>query len=378
LLALLKILSPLVNTKLKDSILMTLLKTHLHEEHVKLAAKIVPFAGWDMPVQYTSVKDEVLAVRNDVGVFDVSHMGEFFLEGEDAEAFADYLVTNDILNAPFGKAIYSPLCREDGTVIDDLIVYKLSPGRVMICVNASNIQKDFEWMQSRHEGFNCTLIDESSSYSLLALQGPRSFAVLAPLLKEMTDIEYYSVIETAFENEQVIVARTGYTGEDGFEIFGSHVAIITLWQKLISQKVTPCGLAARDVLRLEVCYPLYGHELNDELTPYDAALGWTVKGSKTKFIGKSTLANKPAKNKLVKLMLEKGIPREGYPVLNSQQEKIGVVASGTMSVILNKGIALARIQIDKVPQDEVFFIDIRQKPYEAQLIKKPFVTGGHK
>lgn len=357
---------------------MTSLKTHLYDEHVKLGAKIVPFAGWDMPVQYTSVKDEVLAVRQSVGVFDVSHMGEFFVEGPEAEAFVDYLVTNDILNAPTGKAIYSPLCRDNGTVIDDLIVYKLKPGRVLICVNASNIDKDFSWIKSKHQGFNCNLTNCSDLYSLVALQGPKAYETLMPLLTELPDIEYYSVFESAFEGKTVIVARTGYTGEDGFEIFGSHETIKSLWQKLMSLKVTPCGLAARDVLRLEVCYPLYGHELNDEVSPYDAGLGWTVKPLKTKFIGKEALAPKPAKFKLVKLTLDKGIPREGYPVLNAKNEAIGVITSGTMSVVLNKGVALARIEIDKAPTDEVFLVDIRQKPYPAQLTKKPFVTGGHK
>lgn len=357
---------------------MTALKTHLYDEHVKLGAKIVPFAGWDMPVQYTSVKDEVLAVRNSVGVFDVSHMGEFFVEGDDAEQFVDQLVTNDIMGAPTGKAIYSPLCRENGTVIDDLIVYKLSPGRVLICVNASNIDKDFNWIKSKHQGFKCLLTNRSDEFSLLALQGPKSYEILKPLLNELPQMEYYSVYESAFEGLPVIIARTGYTGEDGFEIFGSHETIKSLWQKFISLGVTPCGLASRDVLRLEVGYPLYGHELNDEVNPYDAGLGWTVKGQKTKFIGKESLATKPAKYKLVKLILEKGIPREGYPVLNFKNEVIGVVTSGTMSVILNKGIAMARIQIDKAPSDEVFLVDIRQKPYSAQLTKKPFVTGGHK
>lgn len=357
---------------------MTTLKTHLYDEHVKLGAKIVPFAGWDMPVQYTSVKDEVLAIRQNVGVFDVSHMGEFFVEGPDAEAFTDYLVTNDIQSAPTGKAIYSPLCRENGTVIDDLIVYKLSPGRVLICVNAGNIDKDFAWIKSKHTGFNCTLTNRSNEFSLLALQGPKSFEILKPLLNDLPEIEYYSVHETVYEGLPVIIARTGYTGEDGFEIFGSHETIKNLWQKLMTLKVTPCGLAARDVLRLEVCYPLYGHELNDEVNPYDAGLGWTVKPAKTKFIGKDALASKKASYKLVKLILDKGIPREGYPVLNAKNEVIGQVTSGTMSVMLNKGVAFARIQIDKAPADEVFLVDIRQKPYEAQLTKKPFVTGGHK
>lgn len=357
---------------------MNSLKTQLYDEHVKLGAKIVPFAGWDMPVQYTSVKDEVLAVRQNVGVFDVSHMGEFFVEGPDAEQFVDQLVTNDILGAPVGKAIYSPLCREDGTVIDDLIVYKLSPGRLLICVNASNIEKDFSWIRSRHVGFHCQLTNRSDEFSLLALQGPRSYLILSPLLGDLPEMEYYSVLETSFAQKPVIVARTGYTGEDGFEIFGSHAAIKDLWQKFMTLQVTPCGLAARDVLRLEVCYPLYGHELNDEVNPFDAGLGWTVKLSKTKFVGKEALLNKQAKYKLVKLVLEKGIPREGYPVLNSRNEPVGIVTSGTMSVALNKGVALARIQIDKVPADEVFLVDIRQRPYPAQLMKKPFVTGGHK
>lgn len=357
---------------------MTALKTYLYDEHVKLGAKIVPFAGWDMPVQYTSVKDEVLAVRNNVGVFDVSHMGEFFVEGEDAEAFVDQLVTNDIIGAQTGKAVYSPLCREDGTVIDDLIVYKLTPGRVLVCVNAGNIDKDFNWFKSKHVGFKCTLTNRSNEFSLLALQGPKSFETLKPLLSELPEIEYYSVYESAFEGESVIIARTGYTGEDGFEIFGGHETIKRLWQKLMSKGVTPCGLAARDVLRLEVGYPLYGHELNDEVNPYDAGLGWTVKPQKTKFIGKDKLSAKPTQYKLVKLILDKGIPREGYPVLNSKNEVIGEVTSGTMSVVLNKGIAFARIQIDKAPADEVFLVDIRQKPYPAQLTKKPFVTGGHK
>ena len=353
-------------------------KTHLFEAHVKLGAKIVPFAGWDMPVQYTSVKEEVIAVRNNVGVFDVSHMGEFFIEGPDAEAFADYLVTNDILNAPTGKAIYSPLCRENGTVIDDLIVYKLAQGRVLICVNASNIDKDFSWMKSKHAGFNCSFTNRSSDFSLLALQGPKSYSILKSLISDLPDLEYYSVFETKFNSTELIIARTGYTGEDGFEIFGSHETVKNLWDKFIGLGVIPCGLAARDVLRLEVCYPLYGHELNDEVNPYDAGLGWTVKTSKTKFIGKETLIQKPTKYKLIKLELDKGIPREGYPVLNEKNEVIGNVTSGTMSVTTSKGIALARIENTKVPQNEIYYIDIRQKPYLANLIKKPFVTGGHK
>lgn len=353
---------------------MSNFKTHLYDEHVQLNAKIVPFAGWDMPVQYTSVKDEVNAVRQSVGMFDVSHMGEFTVTGVDALKFVNHILTNDITLAENGKAIYSPLCREDGTVIDDLIVYKFSSERIFICVNASNIEKDFSWMQSQVCGFNCELVNKSQDYSLIALQGPKSFEVLQSIFPELSDIEYYSVLEM----DNFIFARTGYTGEDGFEIFGNHKDIIKLWKDLLSKGVTPCGLASRDVLRLEVCYPLYGHELNDELTPYDAALGWTVKLAKENFIGKAALAPKPVKYKLVKLMLDKGIPRDGYPVLNGAGTVIGTVTSGTMSVTLNKGIAFARIDIDKVPADDVFLVDIRNKQYQATLIKKSFVTGGHK
>jgi aminomethyltransferase len=355
-----------------------LLRTQLYHEHLKSGAKIVPFAGWEMPVQYTSVKEEVLAVRNAVGMFDVSHMGEFLLEGPQAEAFADFLVTNDIAGAATGKAVYSPLCRENGTVIDDLIVYKLAPGRILICVNASNIEKDFQWIKSKHQGFDCRLSNESAHYSLIALQGPQAFAKLQPLLQDLPDLEYYSVYETQHQGRPIIVARTGYTGEDGFEIFGPHQAITELWQQLLAAKVLPCGLAARDVLRLEVCYPLYGHELSDEKTPYDAGLGWTVKLTKPKFIGKEALSAKPASSKLVKLKLDKGIPRDGYAVLNAAGETIGTVTSGSMSVVLNQGIALASIRTDRVPADDIFMIDIRGKHYPAQLIKKSFVNGGHK
>lgn len=355
-----------------------LFRTHLYDEHVKLNAKIVPFAGWEMPVQYTSVKDEVLAVRNDVGVFDVSHMGEFFVDGKDAAKFADFILTNDILNAPNGKAIYSPLCREDGTIIDDLIVYKFSNERLMICVNASNIDKDYTWMKSKVSGFDCSLSNLSNIFSLVALQGPKSFEMLKLIIKDLPDMEYFSVFETTLGDAPVIIARTGYTGEDGFEVFAHHGTIKSLWGLFIENGVTPCGLAARDVLRLEVCFPLYGHELNDEVNPYDATLGWTVKLTKENFIGKDALVTKKAKYKLVKLMLDKGIPREGYPVTNEAQQVIGTVTSGTMSVVLNKGIALARIEIDKVPANEVFLIDIRNKYYNATLNKKAFVTGGHK
>lgn len=255
---------------------MSELKTALYEEHAALGAKIVDFAGWQMPIQYKNLKAEVEAVRNEVGVFDVSHMGEFFVTGPDALKFVDYLVTNDIAGAEMGKAIYSPLCRENGTIIDDLIVYKLEDNRLMICVNAANIDKDFNWMNQQVQNFNCELVNKSSEYSLLAIQGPKTFETLKSidLGVELADISYYSIQSSEVNNEPVLFARTGYTGEDGFEVFGSPTYIKELWSKLIKAGVAPCGLGARDVLRLEVCYPLYGHELNDDVTPLESSLKW--------------------------------------------------------------------------------------------------------
>lgn len=358
---------------------MPLLKTSLHEEHLALNAKMAPFAGFDMPLQYSSVKEEVLAVRNNVGVFDVSHMGEFFVTGPDAVNFVDFLLTNDFKNAELNKAVYSPLCREDGTVIDDLIAYKLASDNILICVNASNIAKDWEWINSKLGNFNCSLTNQSLDYSLLAVQGPKSELVLKNLGINITeDFSYYTVKEVEFEGENLIIARTGYTGEDGFEIFSSHDFAINLWKKLLFNDVKPCGLAARDVLRLEVCFPLYGHEINDNITPYDAGLGWTVKKTKESFICKEALSNYTPKYQLVRLSLERGIPREGYDVTNVNGEKIGTVTSGTMSVITGKGIALALVEKAKMPEDKKIMINIRNTSYEATLHTKGFVTGGHK
>ncbi|PIK14219.1 glycine cleavage system aminomethyltransferase GcvT [Halobacteriovorax sp. JY17] len=359
---------------------MSLLKTSLHQQHIDLGAKMAGFAGFDMPLQYSSVKEESIAVRSSLGVFDVSHMGEFFVTGPDAISFVDFIITNDFAGAEMEKAVYSPLCREDGTVIDDLIAYKLADEKVLICVNASNIEKDWSWISSKTEGFNIQLEDQSSKYSLLAVQGPKAEEVLKSLevINDSDNLVYYSAKELTRMNEQIIVARTGYTGEDGFEVFTSHEMAATLWSKLLESGAIPCGLASRDVLRLEVCYPLYGHELNDELTPLDASLKWTVKSSKDKFIGKAALEASTPTKRLVKLSLEKGIPREGYNILNMDDQVIGVITSGTMSVELSKGIALGLVDSDKFPKDKKFKINIRKNNIEANYHTKAFVTGGHK
>jgi aminomethyltransferase len=350
------------------------MRTALYQEHLNLKAKIVDFAGFEMPIQYSSVKEEVLKVRHHVGMFDVSHMGEFFVTGNQAEDYIDHLVTNDIKAAPWGKAIYSPLCRPDGTIIDDLIVYKLKPGRILICVNASNIKKDFDWMMANKGQFDIELTNSSELFSLIALQGPLAESILLKIYPDMPKLDYYSAIEL----KDIILARTGYTGEDGFEIFSNHETIKDLWHQFLKHGVVPCGLASRDVLRLEVCYPLYGHELTDEVTPLDSNLNWTVKMNKKSFIGKDFLTTYKPKYKLVKFICEKAIPRDGYKIFNQHHLEVGQVVSGTMSVTLNSGIAQARIASHLYEADDQFFVEIRQNKWPLKMITKPFVSGGLK
>ncbi len=358
---------------------MSIQKTSLHEEHLSLNAKMAPFAGFDMPLQYSSVKEEVQAVRSQAGMFDVSHMGEFLVEGVDAVNFVDYIMTNDFKNAEMLKAVYSPLCRDNGTVIDDMICYKLAENRILICVNAANIKKDWDWISSKTANFKITLKNMSDDYSLIALQGPESEVIMKNLgILGIQNFPYYSILETTHNGEKLIVARTGYTGEDGFEVFSSHAYAKKLWKELLEMGVKPCGLASRDVLRLEVCYPLYGHELSDEVTPLDAGLAWTVKMDKPDFIGKTALAEYKPRFQLVRLSLERGIPREGYEVLDGNNNPIGKVTSGTMSVVTGKGIAMALVEKEKNPKDKKYSINIRNTNYEANFHAKAFITGGHK
>ncbi len=358
---------------------MILKQTSLHAEHLKLGALMVPFADFDMPIHYSSVKDEIAAVRTSSGIFDVGHMGEFFITGVDATAFADYLVTNDIQTPPMGKAIYSPLCREDGTVVDDLLVYKIASDRILLCVNASNMTKDWEWVNSHKHLFRVKVENHSDEYSLLALQGPRSEEILKRLgLLPSGEFPYYSVKEIKFDGRPLILARTGYTGEDGFELFCSHEACKKLWPAILECGAKPCGLGSRDVLRLEATYPLYGHEIHDHVTPLDANLKWTVKMNKKIFIGKESLAHYRPHYRQVKLSITGGVPRQGYTVENASGMTIGTISSGTHSPTLGAGIALAHIEIEKFPADKNFLINIRGKKIQAKFHDEPFVKGGHK
>lgn len=349
-------------------------KTSLHEYHITLKAKMANFANWDMPMSYQSVKEEILSVRKNCGIFDVSHMGEFFIEGVDASKFLSFLLPSE-LNIEVGKAVYAPLLNHYGKILDDLIFYKLSNEKFLLCVNASNVEKDWNWISSIAKDFNgdVSLSNMTEEYSLVAIQGPKA----ANLLKEAiafdaSALSYYGVEQY----EGYIIARTGYTGEDGFEVFGNEQLINKLWNKIIELGAMPCGLAARDTLRLEVCYPLYGQELSEDLTPYDCGLKWTIK-NKENFIGKQALENSKKRYLLLKLSLERGIPRQGYDVVNAQGQKVGIVTSGTMSPHVNKGICLARIDnIESIDKENLSII-IRGKSYLANYHKKPFVAGGH-
>lgn len=350
----------------------------LNDIHIELGAKMTPFGGFNMPLQYTSAKEEILAVRNEVGVFDVSHMGEFFVEGPQAVDFIDYIITNDFKSAQVGKAVYSPLCNFEGKVIDDLIAYKISEDLCLICVNAANIDKDWDWISSVEHDFNCKISNRSEEYSLLALQGPKSEEVLKSILskdsEKISALDYYQVAKLG----DLIIARTGYTGEDGFELFCSNSKVTELWPELLRNNVKPCGLASRDTLRLEVGFPLYGHELSDDLMPTDSALKWTLSKSDADYIGKESIGNNPPKYQLIKLSLEKGIPREGHLIKNKNEETIGHVTSGTFSPTINQGICFALVEKSLFSKEDELFIEIRGKVYPAKRHLKSFLPKGTK
>ena len=325
-----------------------------------------------MPLHYSGVSHEVSAVREHVGFFDVSHMGEFFLHGKDAVLFVDFLLTNDFARAPIGKAVYSPLCNEQGMILDDLIAYKLSEEKVLLCVNASNIEKDQKWIQSQSHGFDVSIKNTSTETSLLAVQGPKTKEILQKInFIDINAIRPYCIVE----KDGIFTATTGYTGEVGVEVFSKHKIIAELWQALLQAKAVPCGLIARDVLRLEACYPLYGQELSEELTPLETNLAWAVKMDKPDFVGKKALQQSKPRYKICRYSLEKGIPRKDCAVLNSRGRQVGRVTSGTYSPHLKKGLALALMERDNLCEHDRFFIQIRGKAHKAYNHKKSFLIG---
>lgn len=352
--------------------------TPLYEDHVKLGAKIVEFAGYYMPLQYDGIVTEVERVRKEVGMFDVSHMGEFVCEGPDAVRFANYVVTNDFGSIDFGDIIYTAMCNENGGFVDDLLVYKIAPERIMFVVNASNIDKDFNHILKLSNGFNVKLTNVSDDTGLIAIQGPKTQEMLQPYTElNLDEIGYYSFKEGSIFGVSGIISRTGYTGEDGFELYIPANQTAIAWRKLLELGIKPAGLGARDVLRLEAGLLLYGNDMDDTVTPLEASIPWAVKFEKGDFYGKDALLKQKEeglKRRLRGITLEtKLVPRHEMEVFKDGQ-KIGHVTSGTFSPTLGKPIAFVMIDASVKIGDTVQVL-IRDKYIDAKVVKTPFYRG---
>ncbi|MFC4455986.1 glycine cleavage system aminomethyltransferase GcvT [Deinococcus sonorensis] len=347
---------------------LPLQRTPLHAAHLRAGARMVPFGGWDMPVSYSGVKAEHTAVRERAGVFDVSHMGEFRVTGPGAEAFLQYVTTNDVSRLKVGRAQYNWLPGLAGGLVDDIYVYRAGEQEYLLVVNASNIAKDLAHLQAQTGPFDVTLTDESAHWALLAVQGPQAEALLQPHadtdLGRKTKNSYF---QTTLFGVPVWLARTGYTGEDGFEVFVDAAQAEAVWEHLLGLGITPAGLGARDTLRLEAGFPLYGHEFSEELHPLSSDYGWVVKDKP--YLGRAYL-DAAAAHKLVGLRLDKVPPREGYPVkLNGRV--VGRVTSGTSSPTLGYPIAIALIDAPDANADQ-YEVEVRGKDHPATRVRLPF------
>ena len=361
----------------QESLNQKIKTTALYEVHADLGAKLVSFAGYTMPVSYPGgINSEYLAVRNKAGLFDVSHMGEFFISGNNAEKFLQNMTINNVAKLKVGDAQYSAMCYPDGGIVDDLILYRKHDGYLMV-VNAANINKDFEWLR-QNEMDNVHLENLSDFYSLIALQGPKSREILSQLTDINLSMPFYSYQNGIVAGYPIMLSRTGYTGELGFEIYGEGNSVVQIWNTLIQFGVKPAGLAARDILRMEMKYCLYGNDIDRITNPLEADLSWIIDFSKSSFIGKNSLMEikeNGIKRQLVAFtMEERGIPRQGYDIfLNSQ--KVGMVTSGTQSPILKNGIGLAYIDSPFHKSGEGISISIRGKLIPARIIKPPFIQN---
>jgi aminomethyltransferase len=366
-------------------------RTALFAAHQKLGGKLIEFGGWEMPVQYTSITDEHLAVRNTAGIFDISHMGEVTVSGAGAEEFLNRTLTNDIRKLAPGEGQYTLMCNERGGVIDDLYAYKLSAGVYFLVINASRVEADVAWLQAQGAKFfgELKLTDASHNYAAVAVQGPRvkEFIDLcipgasncAMRVARVTDLKKNQIAGFPFGQGNLMVSRTGYTGEDGFEIVGSDESLRKIWDKILAVGqpfgIKPCGLGARDTLRTEVCYPLYGHELDENTTPIEAGVGFFVALDKGEFNGRAMLAEQKAngvKKKCVafKMTDKSAPPRPQYPIWVNG-EKVGAVVSGTQSPSLNVGIGMGYVPPEFAKADTKIEIEIRGKRFPAVVVAKP-------
>jgi len=355
-------------------------RTPLYAAHRRAAAKMVEFAGWEMPVQYQGIIDEHLAVRRRAGLFDVSHMGEIELRGADALEFSQRMTANDVARMSVGQAQYNLLLNERGGIIDDVIFYRLAGDAFLICVNAANTEKDFLWIQKHAGGAAVAVENVSARYCQLALQGPRAQSILSPLTSlDLRTLNSFHFVFADVAAIRCLVARTGYTGEDGFELYCDATAGARLWDALLSagesDQLIPAGLGARDTLRLEKAYPLYGHELDDDITPLEAGLGWVTKFSKPTFLGREALVeqkNRGLGRKLVGLeLLAPGIARANYE-LQKQGRTIGRITSGTKSPSLGKSIAVGYVSFEDSEIGNHVDVNVRGRSVPAKIVPVPF------
>ncbi|MCX2680879.1 glycine cleavage system aminomethyltransferase GcvT [Galbibacter sp. EGI 63066] len=355
--------------------------TALTSIHEALGAKMVPFAGYNMPVQYEGVNVEHETVRNHLGVFDVSHMGEFLISGENALELIQKVSSNDASKLTVGKAQYSCLPNEEGGIVDDLIIYKIKEEQYLLVVNASNIEKDWNWISKYNESIKADMRDISEDYSLLAIQGPKAVEAMQSLTSvDLSAIKFYHFEVADFAGiEHVIISATGYTGSGGFEIYCKNSEVEQVWNKVLEAGkdfgIKPIGLAARDTLRLEMGYCLYGNDIDDTTSPIEAGLGWITKFTKD-FVNADALKQQKengVERKLVAFeVTERGIPRNGYDILNEEGDVIGNVTSGTMSPSLGKGIGLGYVSTVYKAVDTPIFLQIRKKKVGAKIVKLPF------
>ena len=358
-------------------------KTCLYDKHVELNALMSPFGGFIMPIQYSSITEEHNAVRQHCGVFDVSHMGEVVVTGPDAEKYVNHIFTNVITNAPQFQVYYGMMLYENGGTVDDMLVYKMGENNFFIVINAANIDKDFAWMTKNAEGFDVNVVNRSEYYGQLAVQGPEAEAVVESVLNlPCKDLVFYTakVIET--NGEEVIVSRTGYTGEDGFEIYASHDFIRNSWDLLIkSGRCLPCGLGCRDTLRFEVGLPLYGDELSPEISPVMAGLSMFCKLDKEEFIGKEAVAQQKAegvKQRVIGIELkDRAVPRHGYAVMHNG-EKVGEVTTGYQSISTSKSVCMALVDTPHAKLGTELEVQIRKKTFPGVVVKKQFYQKSYK
>lgn len=355
-------------------------RTPLYEEHQAAKAKLIDFGGWEMPVQYAGVIEEHNTVRTKAGLFDVSHMGEVDVKGKDALPFVQNLITNDVTKIQDGQILYSPMCYPNGGIVDDLLVYRYGTEHFYIVVNASNTDKDYAWMLEQAKGYDVRLDNISAQVAQMAIQGPLAEKILQKLSStDLSEIKYYWFKHGEVNGVSCLISRTGYTGEDGFEVYMPPDKAPELWRKILEvgapEGIQPIGLGARDTMRFEAKLPLYGNELSSEISPLEAGIGFFVKLAKEKFVGKEALEAQKEKGvprKLVGLeMVERGIARSHYPIQKSGEE-VGFITSGSFSPTLNKNIALGLIRADLAEVGSTFDVIIRGKAVKAQIIPTPF------